>query len=206
MCADRSPGRHLSPGFGAGWLPPGCVSFWAVRGCIRSFGGMGFNNPGVPWQQLRRTRSDANPGEDPREWWVPPPEGANGGDSPAWSHHRAPDVRPPELERRTSATRMPSCTATRASASSTAPASGGPRRGGRPSRARGLGAHRPRRALRGGALRRGRPRLSSDGRDTQGSSDGSHNQCPRTRRSRAPSLMTHASRASSVARSVTTQL
>jgi error-prone DNA polymerase len=51
---------------------------------------MGFNNPDVPWSELERALSGR-----PRRRV---PEGANGGDSPAWSHHREAYV-PPRLER-----------------------------------------------------------------------------------------------------------
>ncbi|WES64809.1 error-prone DNA polymerase [Microbacter sp. GSS18] len=52
---------------------------------------MGFNNPGVPWSEMERILSDRRrPGG--------PPAGADGGDSPAWSHKRGPYV-PPPIER-----------------------------------------------------------------------------------------------------------
>ncbi|GAA1465486.1 error-prone DNA polymerase [Microbacterium thalassium] len=52
---------------------------------------MGFNNPGVPWSEMERILSDRRrPGG--------PPAGADGGDSPAWSHKRGPYV-PPSIER-----------------------------------------------------------------------------------------------------------
>src|SRR6478736_1976511 len=52
---------------------------------------MGFNNPGVPWSEMERVLSGRRrPGG--------PPVGADGGDSPAWSHKRGPYV-PPEIER-----------------------------------------------------------------------------------------------------------
>ncbi len=52
---------------------------------------MGFHNPPVPWSEIERTLSDRR---RPR----PVPVGADGGDSPAWSHKRAPYV-PPAIER-----------------------------------------------------------------------------------------------------------
>lgn len=52
---------------------------------------MGWHNPPVPWSELERALSDAR---RPR----PVPAGADGGDSPAWSHKRGPYV-PPEIER-----------------------------------------------------------------------------------------------------------
>lgn len=56
---------------------------------------MGFNNPGVPWSEMERVLSGRRrPGG--------PPVGADGGDSPAWSHKRGPYV-PPEIERPTDA-------------------------------------------------------------------------------------------------------
>lgn len=48
---------------------------------------MGWHNPPVPWSEIERTLSDAR---RPR----PVPAGADGGDSPAWSHKRAPYVAP----------------------------------------------------------------------------------------------------------------
>lgn len=52
---------------------------------------MGFNNPGVPWSEMERLLSDRRrPGG--------PPAGADGGDSPAWSHKRGPYL-PPEIPR-----------------------------------------------------------------------------------------------------------
>jgi error-prone DNA polymerase len=41
---------------------------------------MGWNNPPIPWSELERTLSDRR---------RPGPVG-DGGDSPAWSHKRAP--------------------------------------------------------------------------------------------------------------------
>jgi error-prone DNA polymerase len=52
---------------------------------------MGFNNPDVPWSELERALSGR-----PRRRV---PEGADGGDSPAWSHHREAYVPPPQLAR-----------------------------------------------------------------------------------------------------------
>lgn len=52
---------------------------------------MGWHNPPVPWSELERALSDAR---RPR----PVPAGADGGDSPAWSHKRGPYV-PPSIER-----------------------------------------------------------------------------------------------------------
>lgn len=52
---------------------------------------MGFNNPGVSWSEIERVLSGRRR-PDPR------PAGADGGDSPAWSHKRGPYV-PPRIER-----------------------------------------------------------------------------------------------------------
>ena len=107
-----------------------------LRTYVRTLGSVGFNNPDVPWSEIERTLSGRRPGSDPRRWWAhggtrretrpgdpDRPEGANGGDSPAWSWHR-PDLRP--ARRGSTATPAPpptpSCTATRTSASSTGPA------------------------------------------------------------------------------------
>ncbi|MEZ3161680.1 error-prone DNA polymerase [Microbacterium sp. BWT-B31] len=49
---------------------------------------MGFDNPPIPWSEMERLLSDRR---RPRQ--VPP--GADGGDSPAWSHKRGPYVAPP---------------------------------------------------------------------------------------------------------------
>ncbi|WP_209728043.1 error-prone DNA polymerase [Arthrobacter sp. CAN_C5] len=50
---------------------------------------MGFNNPPISWSKFERTLSDrSRPGA--------PPAGADGGDSPAWSHKRQPYL-PPQL-------------------------------------------------------------------------------------------------------------
>jgi error-prone DNA polymerase len=65
-------------------------------------GSVGFNNPDVPWSELERTLSDRAPRGRPRPSHVP--EGANGGDSPAWSPARSSYVAPAVLERRVSAT------------------------------------------------------------------------------------------------------
>ena len=56
---------------------------------------MGFNNPGVSWTELERRLSGRFGGApDAADW-----EGADGGDSPAWSRHRqafeAPEIRRP---------------------------------------------------------------------------------------------------------------
>jgi error-prone DNA polymerase len=56
---------------------------------------MGFNNPDLPWRELERRLSDR-----PRRPGRPLPEGANGGDSPAWSAVRSAYVAPPGLARR----------------------------------------------------------------------------------------------------------
>ncbi len=47
---------------------------------------MGFNNPSVPWSEMERLLSDRR---------RPAPAAGDGGDSPAWSHKRAPYVAPP---------------------------------------------------------------------------------------------------------------
>ena len=61
---------------------------------------MGFNNPDVSWRELERTLSDrARTGRPKRI-----PEGANGGDSPAWSPTRSAYVPPSVLARRVNAT------------------------------------------------------------------------------------------------------
>lgn len=52
---------------------------------------MGFNNPGVTWSEIERVLSDRRR-PDSR------PAGADGGDSPAWSHKRGAYV-PPRIER-----------------------------------------------------------------------------------------------------------
>jgi error-prone DNA polymerase len=70
---------------------------------------MGFNNPIVPWREIERALSD-RPGRahgparprGGRRSHVP--EGANGGDSPAWSARRPDYEPPPRLERRVNAT------------------------------------------------------------------------------------------------------
>lgn len=48
---------------------------------------MGFNNPSVPWSEMERLLSD-------RRRPTGRPAGADGGDSPAWSHKRGPYVAP----------------------------------------------------------------------------------------------------------------
>ena len=60
---------------------------------------MGFNNPVIPWREVERALSDRPRNGRRRDL----PEGANGGDSPAWSSWRAP-YEPPPIERRPSAT------------------------------------------------------------------------------------------------------
>ncbi|HJR25559.1 MAG TPA: PHP domain-containing protein, partial [Acidimicrobiales bacterium] len=57
--------------------------------------GMGFNNPDLPWRELERRLSDR-----PRRPGPALPQGANGGDSPAWSAVRSAYVAPPGLQRR----------------------------------------------------------------------------------------------------------
>ncbi|WP_426573306.1 error-prone DNA polymerase [Aquihabitans sp. McL0605] len=52
---------------------------------------MAFNNPSMPWSELERRLT----GKDGRD--LPPPEWANGGDSPAWSRKRAPYQPPPDI-------------------------------------------------------------------------------------------------------------
>jgi error-prone DNA polymerase len=52
---------------------------------------MGFDNPSVPWSEIERVLSD-------RRRPTSRPAGADGGDSPAWSHKRGPYV-PPGIER-----------------------------------------------------------------------------------------------------------
>jgi error-prone DNA polymerase len=61
---------------------------------------VGFNNPGMPWQEFERRLSDGRPRNQP--------EAASGGDSPAWSRKRQPYVPPPTVPqpvRRSSPTR-----------------------------------------------------------------------------------------------------
>ena len=76
---------------------------------------MGFNNPDVPWRELERALSGRRPADDPRRWWTQGgtrrrprpddvPEGADGGDSPAWSYRRPPYEPPPGLRRRPATT------------------------------------------------------------------------------------------------------
>src|SRR6478752_3410393 len=48
---------------------------------------MGFNNPSVPWSELEKQLSGRR---SPKPARPPVGEWANGGDSPAWSHHRPP--------------------------------------------------------------------------------------------------------------------
>ena len=52
---------------------------------------MGFDNPSVPWSEIERVLSD-------RRRPTGRPAGADGGDSPAWSHKRGPYV-PPGIAR-----------------------------------------------------------------------------------------------------------
>lgn len=61
---------------------------------------MGFNNPIVPWREVERALSD-RPRDGRRHRGLP--EGANGGDSPAWSPRR-PVYEPPPIERAPSTT------------------------------------------------------------------------------------------------------
>ena len=88
-----------------------------LRTYVRTLGGVGFNNPDVPWSEIERTLSGRRPGSDPRRWWAhggtrretrpgdpDRPEGADGGDSPAWSWHRPTYVPPERLDRHVSAT------------------------------------------------------------------------------------------------------
>ena len=56
---------------------------------------MGWNNPAVPWRQVEQALSDRPRNGRRRDV----PEGANGGDSPAWSSRR-PAYEPPKIERR----------------------------------------------------------------------------------------------------------
>ena len=59
---------------------------------------MGFNNPGVPWSEVERRLSDRWDDADPmarRSRRADHP--GDGGDSPAWSHHREAYEAPPEL-------------------------------------------------------------------------------------------------------------
>jgi error-prone DNA polymerase len=62
---------------------------------------VGFNNPNVPWREIERALSD-RPRRDHRP--SPVPEGANGGDSPAWSSRRADYEPPAQFQRQVSAT------------------------------------------------------------------------------------------------------
>ncbi|MGE3622021.1 MAG: error-prone DNA polymerase [Acidimicrobiia bacterium] len=61
---------------------------------------MGFNNPNVPWAEVERVLSDRGP--DGRSRSRPP--GADGNDSPVWSHRREAYVPPPSLVRRVGTT------------------------------------------------------------------------------------------------------
>ena len=60
---------------------------------------MGWNNPKIPWRQMEQALSDRPRNGRRRDV----PEGANGGDSPAWSSRR-PVYEPPPIERRRSRT------------------------------------------------------------------------------------------------------
>src|SRR5687768_1919094 len=60
---------------------------------------MGFDNPPIPWRHIEQALSD-RPRDGRR---VDVPEGANGGDSPAWSSRRPP-YEPPPIERRSGGT------------------------------------------------------------------------------------------------------
>src|SRR6478735_2614950 len=62
---------------------------------------MGFNNPSVPWSELEKQLSGRH---SPKPARPPVGEWANGGDSPAWSHHRPTYEAPPDLLRRTGTT------------------------------------------------------------------------------------------------------
>jgi len=62
---------------------------------------VGFNNPGVSWTELERRLSGRSNGRAPDDHgW----QGADGGDSPAWSRHR-PAFEAPQIERRPSTVR-----------------------------------------------------------------------------------------------------
>src|SRR5262245_32193813 len=63
--------------------------------------GVGFNNPNVPWSEIERALS-TRPRPNLRP--SPVPEGANGGDSPAWSPRRADYEPPAHFRRQASAT------------------------------------------------------------------------------------------------------
>src|SRR5687768_7665901 len=55
---------------------------------------MGWRNPPIPWSELERRLSDTAGGQ-PRAT----PDGADGGDSPAWSRKRQAYVPPADLPR-----------------------------------------------------------------------------------------------------------
>ena len=67
--------------------PPDVASDGVVRTSVRLDGGVGWNNPDVPWTELEAVLS----GGRPRDGRASPagPE-ADGGDSPAWSRKREP--------------------------------------------------------------------------------------------------------------------
>ena len=119
---------------------------------------MGFGNPQVPWIELEHQLSDR--GHDGRPPGSPPTNA--GGDSPAWSRKRQP-FEPPVAARaagrrralRRAALPLQLQLPRRRVASRRA------RRRSCAARPRGAGAHRPRRLLRRGPLRRGRTRGSA---------------------------------------------
>ena len=135
---------------------------------VRTFdtGGVGFNNPSWSWAELEaalsgraRARDDDAMGLG-RDGRAPgSPSWNAGGDGPAWSRKRQPFEPPADAGRAAAGT-----VALRRAAlplqlllprRRVAPRGAG--RGGRPARPRGAGAHRPRRLLRRGPLRRGGP-------------------------------------------------
>src|SRR5687767_12216993 len=63
----------------------------AERTGVRYHDRMGWRNPPIPWGELEQRLSDGRP--------RPAPEGADGGDSPAWSAKRSPYVAPADLGR-----------------------------------------------------------------------------------------------------------
>ncbi|HEX5367320.1 MAG TPA: error-prone DNA polymerase [Acidimicrobiales bacterium] len=67
---------------------------------------MGFDDPHVPWSEIERTLSDRRPGSVPYGRSPRParPEGADGGDSPAWARRRSAYVPPDAIERRAGGT------------------------------------------------------------------------------------------------------
>ena len=136
--------------------PRGSDALPLDRTGVRCHGqGVGWRNPPIPWSELERRLSGRSPRPVGDEGL---PEGANGGDSPAWSRKR-PAYEPPAgllaaagagpvrraalpLELLVPRRRV-------------APRRAG--RGGGPARSGGPGGHRPRRLLRRGPLRRGGP-------------------------------------------------